>query len=342
MRLVIKKASDVEIWRAVIDLITSLSRISPPASVPPSFDSTPIIRPSASLQVDEQTEKLLNILLFDEIKHCTYRNVKGFFAKYFEGQIWSMRSKEIYDTVKDRHVGGRWVDFPDPAVQDDVLTWLFQFQKEHLSDAPGVYYTTQNTTHLAGAEAQRQLDLFVKGRSNACGETHDWNEVLVIGEHKQSTNDLKPMLLQLSRYMRDVYQVVAGIVALFLRDRGRDQVDPSPLALLIYAELTAGISILLALNWLFSLKHHLQHFSVDFCMSVMWFIVFGLFIKYMGATSCATKPVDWSRIVSGGLCNQFKTCEAFTFLAAIIWIVDALMGFWVGGGQNRSCTQSRY
>jgi hypothetical protein len=44
----------------------------------------------------------------------------------------------------------------------------------------------------------------------------------------------------------------------------------------------------LALNWLFSLTHHIQHFLVDFGVSALWFIVFGLFVKYMGATSCAT------------------------------------------------------
>lgn len=136
--------------------------------------------------------------------------------------------------------------------------------------------------------------------------------------------------------------MLAGIVALFLHDRGRDQVDPLPLAVLIYAELTAAISILLALNWLFSGTHHLQHFSIDFCMSVMWFIAFALLVKYMGATSCATKPFDWSGIAKGGLCNQFKTCAALGFLVAILWIVDSLMGWWVGGGQNRSRAQSRY
>jgi hypothetical protein len=121
-------------------------------------------------------------------------------------------------------------------------------------------------------------------------------------------------------------QAVAGMIGLFLHDRGRGQVGTLQLALLIYAESAAVISILLALNWLFYLTHDLQHFLADFCVSTLWFIAFGLFIKYMGATSCATKPFDWSGIISGGLCNQFKTCEAFSFLAGSIWIVDAFRG----------------
>ena len=92
-------------------------------------------------------------------------------------------------------------------------------------------------------------------------------------------------------------RVVAGIVALFLHGRGRDQVDPLPLALLIYAELTAGISILLALNWVFSLTHHLQNFSVDFCMSVLWFIRFRTFHQIHGCCQLRRKTFDWSGIV---------------------------------------------
>ena len=34
---------------------------------------------------------------------------------------------------------------------------------------------------------------------------HDWRDVHVIGEHKQSKDNFKSLLLQLSRYMRDVF-----------------------------------------------------------------------------------------------------------------------------------------
>ena len=98
-RLVINQAPDVQIWRAVLELIISISRQSPPASIPPSFDGTPVIYSSASMQGDEQTERLLKISLLDEIKNYTYWNVEGLFAKYFEGREWSNRSKEIYEAV---------------------------------------------------------------------------------------------------------------------------------------------------------------------------------------------------------------------------------------------------
>ena len=206
-RLVIKKASDFDIWNAVFDLIRSVSRITPPASISVSFDGTPITHSSASQQGSEQTEKLLRAPIFHEIMKCTYRGVGGFFLKYFEGKEWTERSKEIYNAVKNRHVDGRWTDFPNPPEQNAVSEWLFCFQDEFLSDARGVYYTTRKTSELTGAEAPRQLDLFVKRRRDMASTTHDWKDVHVIGEHKQSKDDPKTLLLQLSRYMRDVFTV---------------------------------------------------------------------------------------------------------------------------------------
>ena len=102
--LVIKKAPDLDIWDAVFDLIRSTSLITPPMSIPPSFDGTPIIYSSASMQGDEQTKRLLENSLFNEIKNCTYQNVRGFFTKYFKGKEWSKRSKDIYQALKDHHV----------------------------------------------------------------------------------------------------------------------------------------------------------------------------------------------------------------------------------------------
>ena len=205
-RLVIKKASDFDIWNAVFDLIRSISRITPPTSIPVSFDGTPITHSSASQQGGEQTHRLLEARVFEEIKDCTYRNVEGFFSKYFEGKAWTERSMEIYRAVQDRHVNGRWSDIPDPPEQNAVFEWWFDFQKEFLSDARGVYCTSKSTKDLTGAEARRQLDLLVKRNTkDMVGAIHDWKDVKVIGEHKQSKDDLKATLLQLGRYMRDVF-----------------------------------------------------------------------------------------------------------------------------------------
>lgn len=206
-RLVIKQASDVDIWNAVFDLIITVSRTTPPTSIPPSFDGTPITISSSSFQGSEQTRKIIESAMFYEIKGCTYRDVDGFFEKYFEGRRWSRKSKEIYNAVKKQYRGGRWTDFPDPPDEDAVWDWLSRFQDKYLSDSRSVFYTTESTSDLTGGEALRQLDVFIKRRGIENNGKHNWKDVRVVGELKQSKWDLKPLLLQLARYMRDVYTV---------------------------------------------------------------------------------------------------------------------------------------
>ena len=153
-RLVVKQASDVDIWNAVFDLITTVSRTTPPTSIPVSFDGTPITNSSASQQGGEQTQKLVEARIFEEIRECTYQDVEGFFLKYFEGKLWTERTKEIYQAVQDRRIDGRWTDFPDPPVQNAVCEWWFHFQDEFLSNERGFYYTS-TTKDLTGFEAKR-------------------------------------------------------------------------------------------------------------------------------------------------------------------------------------------
>ena len=79
--------------------------------------------------------------------------------------------------MKGRHVDGRWTDFPEIPTEKAVYDWLSLFQDEFLSDARGIYYTSKSSSELTGAEARRQLDVFVKpsgvDRSNA---KHDWKD----------------------------------------------------------------------------------------------------------------------------------------------------------------------
>ncbi|KJZ68022.1 hypothetical protein HIM_12587 [Hirsutella minnesotensis 3608] len=177
VRLVLRKASDSEIWSAVLDLITTLTRVTPPESVPATFDSTPITHSSASQQGVEQTRELVERKVFEEIRLCTYRDVEGFFEKYFEGKDWTRRALGVYEATKDRHVDGAWTDLPDPPVQAEVLDWWFRFQDDFLSGERRRYYSTTNPNDLIGAEAQRQIDLFVKRKNGQPDAAHDWRDV---------------------------------------------------------------------------------------------------------------------------------------------------------------------
>ncbi|KAI9710429.1 MAG: hypothetical protein M1828_002159, partial [Chrysothrix sp. TS-e1954] len=120
-KLVAQRASDTETWKAVLQLIADLARITPPSSIPPSFSSTPRTFCSASQEGSEQTRRLVEPLLREELHDCSYIDVEGFFEKYFEKKDWTEKSKQIYETVKDSLV------FPDPPHQDVIWGWWSRF-----------------------------------------------------------------------------------------------------------------------------------------------------------------------------------------------------------------------
>ncbi|EDN02619.1 predicted protein [Histoplasma mississippiense (nom. inval.)] len=169
MTLVIKKAPDHDIWSAVLDLITRLPRVTPtPASVPPAFNSTPITHTSASQQGAEQTRKLIEARVFEEIRDCAYRVVPGLAG--------SPKQEKVHD-------------------------WLFQLQDNYLSKERRRYYTINIPRELIGGEARRQVDLIVKRKSGKPSDTeHDWRDIEAIGELKASDNrGVKDTLVQLAR-----------------------------------------------------------------------------------------------------------------------------------------------
>jgi hypothetical protein len=97
-QLVVKQASDIDIWAATIALIQNISPSTPSPSRPPSFD-TPITHSSASQQGLEQTRRQIEPRVFEEIRNCTHRGVQGFHEKYFEGKIWNRRAKRVWQKV---------------------------------------------------------------------------------------------------------------------------------------------------------------------------------------------------------------------------------------------------
>ena len=213
-QLVIKQAPDIDIWNAVLNLIITATRTPPPIRIPLSYNSTDlsynstsIRNSSASLQGSEQTRALVDARVFDEVKSCTYRNVGGFFSKYFEGKDWIEQTKEIYRTVQEQQASRRWTEFPDQPVESAVVEWLLRFQDEFLSDSQGIYYTTESSKDLTGGEARRQIDIFIKRRSTVSRKAHNWKDVQVVCEHKKSdgSDKFKSRLLQIGRYMRDVF-----------------------------------------------------------------------------------------------------------------------------------------
>ncbi|KAI1905734.1 hypothetical protein LOZ65_006942, partial [Ophidiomyces ophidiicola] len=204
-QLVVNKAADTDIWKAVFDLTAAVSS-TPPASVPPSSDATPVRFTSSSQKGAEQTRRLVEGRIFEEIQGCTFRGVGGFIAKYFEGTAWDTRVAALCDRALNPP--SDWAEFPNPPTQGKVLEWWFRLQAELLPEARSVYFSTKSKADLTGSEAKRQVDLLLKARAAGNpNEKHDWRDIHVVGELKESSDEIKTKgtLLQLARYVREVF-----------------------------------------------------------------------------------------------------------------------------------------
>ncbi|KAK3045430.1 hypothetical protein LTR09_012970 [Extremus antarcticus] len=204
IQAVLRKASDIEIWKQVLLLITSSARITPPPSVSASFGGTPRTHNSASHQGSEQTKRLLHDALRDELHDCSYVKVPGFFEKYFDNKSWTQKSKDVFDAVKHTHSDGRWTTFPSTPTESAVWEWWSQLQNKHLTHVRGAYYTTKSKNDIVDTDGERQLDLFVKSRDATTRDRHDWADVRVVGEHTVSQEGGKKFL-QLARYARNIF-----------------------------------------------------------------------------------------------------------------------------------------
>ncbi|KAI1969878.1 hypothetical protein LOZ53_006367 [Ophidiomyces ophidiicola] len=206
IQLVVNNAADTDIWKAVFDLIAATSSSTPPATVPPSSDATPVRFTSSSQKGAEQTRLLVEGRIFEEIQDCTFRGVGGFIAKYFEGTTWNTRVGALCERALNS--SSDWAEFPNPPTQENVLEWWFRLQVEFLPEARSVYFSTRNKADLTGSEAERQVDLLLKARTAGNpNEKHDWRDIYVVGELKKSSDEIqtKGTLLQLARYVREVF-----------------------------------------------------------------------------------------------------------------------------------------
>jgi hypothetical protein len=172
-----------------------------------SNSDTPYTFSSASQQGAEQTRRLIDHRVWEEIRVCTFRDAKGFFEKYFEDKDWSSRAQHVYESVKKQYRDNKWVNLADSPDQTRMLDWLFSLQDDLLSNEQHYYCTTKSTKELTGGEARRQIDLVVRRKNKESSEAENIRkDIAVIGELKTSNHDgVKRPLIQLAVYARDVF-----------------------------------------------------------------------------------------------------------------------------------------
>ena len=160
VRHVVYNSDDTAIWAAVFSLLDTLAPGTPPLcpTAMPTFKGTPIKTSSNRLAnsagVDPVTKEL-----FSEMRYCTFRDVGGFWDKFFNPKSWPNKYKEMLAEMKTKHYGKTWTDFPRTHTEALVSAWFRSLEKPFLADAPNKLHTTTSAHQFE--EEKGQLDLFL-------------------------------------------------------------------------------------------------------------------------------------------------------------------------------------
>ncbi|KAI0467048.1 serine/threonine-protein kinase Sgk2 [Xylaria cf. heliscus] len=204
---VVDKSSDINIWQAVFNIIETLtdSTLTPPLySIAPTFRGTPI-KNSSSRLADSETREIVEEELFNEIKNCTFRNVGGFWGKFFDPKSWRKEQNSMCKGILTAHDGKRWTDFPTIPDEKPVWDWLHSLEEHFLGNAPYKLHTTRTADKFK--EPKGQMNIFLQKPAAAASSTFWYKDVFVVGEQKKSydTSRFKADLLQLTRHVRGVF-----------------------------------------------------------------------------------------------------------------------------------------
>lgn len=220
VKLVTQKASDFDIWDAVLSLITAASRATPPPRPIAPFKQTPWSHNTSSFANSTEYPKYVDDVLKEELGDF-HVDIPGFLEAYF-GNILGLDSiaSAVLNECKEGdaplyHEEKGWRDWPESAVEKKVLTWLediidelVQFAEAHDSaQKVDRRPLAQPTRPLEGSVAPRKLDIGSVNDPNATKDSKcRWSQILVPGELKNDRKYDSPSSawLDLARYAREV------------------------------------------------------------------------------------------------------------------------------------------
>ncbi|VCU40090.1 Bgt-20769 [Blumeria graminis f. sp. tritici] len=174
----------------------------------------------------EQTMLHLKMMLRRELYGSVFINVYGFCSKYFTQKSWTNNCIELAKEYVKRSGED---DLKFPTDLDEILVWkwmknvenkIFHSSKES-SETPtessyslpaqavpllkGTQHRMNQAGTIDGAQSDRQVDYYIT-RRDVSTSSHDWRDILVIGElTKSPTDEFMKKFLQLSALMREVF-----------------------------------------------------------------------------------------------------------------------------------------
>jgi hypothetical protein len=120
--------------------------------------------------------------------------------------------------------------------------------------------------------------------------------------------------------------IVAGINGAYLHDiKGAPAWSKKRF---IYTEVIAAIGILFSLLFLIPFASSFIHWPVDLLLFVGFMVAFGLLANFIAPMNCGS-IWNWHGITGKGVCSRFKADIAFCFLASIVFLASAILGFMV-------------
>ncbi|KAG6095125.1 hypothetical protein E4U31_006005 [Claviceps sp. LM219 group G6] len=209
-QLVLNQASDIDIWTTVIAVVDGARPSTPtriPKTIPASSNmDTPFTRRSHLDQSTPSTRKEAEKQVYFELEDCTYKDVKGFDEKYFQGREWNSRAEELWQKAKSRYSisNKRWLNLPDEPTEAELCQWWLGLQEDFLETERTAYYRSDQK-HQIGPMEKRQIDLFVKLKTKG-GKKHCWPDLLAVAEFKsRHTEDGQKLFLQSASTVRNIF-----------------------------------------------------------------------------------------------------------------------------------------
>jgi hypothetical protein len=108
--------NDVDVWLAVIELISRTTPVTLPTVFGKAVFDTPLRSSSASQKGVEQTHNEVDQRILQELRGRVHENVGRFYERYFEGKERSNKVGYIYKELMVQYVGGRWSNWPEPSL----------------------------------------------------------------------------------------------------------------------------------------------------------------------------------------------------------------------------------
>lgn len=132
--------------------------------------------------------------------------------------------------------------------------------------------------------------------------------------------DLLSLLLRIGELAFSA--TVAGLTGEYLhKNRGQ---RASQHKRMIYTITVAAISILFSLLFLLPFLGSFAKWPVDLVLFVLWIVAFALLADFNGDNNCGG-VWNWGGITNRDACGRYKANMAFSFLAAIFFLVSAII-----------------